>query len=510
MLADRAGVALPKQEEGPQDRKRREKRDQLYEINKLAAEYFYRLLRSDKGKMAKDYFTRRELSPETMQKFGLGYSDKYSDDLYRFLKSKGYSDELLKDSGLVVIDEVRGGHDKFWNRAMFPIMNEHGKVIAFGGRVMGEGEPKYLNSPETEIFNKSRTMYGFYLARKTRRPQVILCEGYMDVIALHQAGFDNALASLGTALTSGHVGMLRRLGKDVYISYDSDHAGQDAAIRAIPMLKEAGITCKIINMEPYKDPDEFIKALGTEEYQKRIDEAENSFLFLIRMLQRDYDLRDPESKSKFFYEVAKRILEFPEQIERESYIEAVADRYQVGFDNLRQMVNNLGTKQGLISSEPARQLKSGIQKKKTKEDAMMQSQRLLLTWMVEKPEIYRAIKAYINPEDFTEGIYHTVAEELFAQFDSGEALNPGRIVDKFFENEEDQRLVAQMFNTSVKGMDENSDWEKAIRETLVKVKRNSYEEKRKKMDPADPNMFTLIIEEKNTIQALQKVHLAID
>ena len=195
-LADRAGVALPKQEYSAAQKREADKKQRLLEINKEAARYFYTLLRNDRGKHALAYFQKRELSEETMKKFGLGYSDQYSDDLYRYLRSKGYEDEILKESGLVTIDERRGGYDKFWNRAMFPIMDVHNKVIGFGGRVMGDGEPKYLNSPETPIFDKSRNLYGLNFARTTKKPQFLLCEGYMDVIALHQAGFDNAVASL--------------------------------------------------------------------------------------------------------------------------------------------------------------------------------------------------------------------------------------------------------------------------------------------------------------------------
>ena len=284
-LADRAGVELPKQEYTSAQRQEADKRARLLEINKEAAKYFYMLLRGERGVRALSYFRKRELSDETMQKFGLGYSDQYSDDLYRYLRKKGYEDDILKESGLVSIDERRGGYDKFWNRAMFPIMDVHNKVIGFGGRVMGDGEPKYLNSPETKIFDKSRNLYGLNFARSTKKPQLLLCEGYMDVIALHQAGFDNAVASLGTALTSGHANLLKRYTKNVYLTYDSDGAGVKAALRAIPILKEVGITTKVINMKPYKDPDEFIKALGAEEYQKRIDTAENSFMFEIRILE---------------------------------------------------------------------------------------------------------------------------------------------------------------------------------------------------------------------------------
>ena len=221
-LADRAGVELPKQEYTSAQRQEADKRARLLEINKEAAKYFYMLLRGERGVRALSYFRKRELSDETMQKFGLGYSDQYSDDLYRYLRKKGYEDDILKESGLVSIDERRGGYDKFWNRAMFPIMDVHNKVIGFGGRVMGDGEPKYLNSPETKIFDKSRNLYGLNFARSTKKPQLLLCEGYMDVIALHQAGFDNAVASLGTALTSGHANLLKRYTKNVYLTYDSD------------------------------------------------------------------------------------------------------------------------------------------------------------------------------------------------------------------------------------------------------------------------------------------------
>ncbi len=209
-LAERAGVELPKQEQSQAQRMEADRRARLLEIQKEAAKYFFMLLRSERGTQALSYFRKRGLSDETVRKFGLGYSDQYSDDLYRYLRQKGYEDEILKDSGLISFDERRGGHDKFWNRAMFPIMDVRGKVIGFGGRVMGEGEPKYLNSPETRIFDKSRNLYGLHLARSTKKQQLLLCEGYMDVIALHQAGFDNAVASLGTSLTNGHANLRRR------------------------------------------------------------------------------------------------------------------------------------------------------------------------------------------------------------------------------------------------------------------------------------------------------------
>lgn len=506
-LADRAGIELPKQEMGSRARAEADRRNRLFEINREAAKYFYSLLRSDKGKYSWDYFVGRKLSTETMQKFGLGYADKYSDDLYKYLRNKGYTDEELKDSGLITIDEKRGAHDKFWNRAIFPIMDANNKVVAFGGRVMGEGEPKYLNSPETMIFNKSRTLYGLFLARRTKKEQFILCEGYMDVIALHQAGFDNAIASLGTALTSGHANMIKRYGKDVYLSYDSDGAGTKAALRAIPILKEAGITCKIINMSPYKDPDEFIQALGKEAYQERIEQAENSFLFTIRILERDFDMKDPEGKTKFYQEVARRILEFQDELERNNYMEAVAKAYQVSFEQIRQMVNRMGTKVGLTSER--KPLKSGVQKKHTKEEGMMQSQRLLLTWLVEFPQLYPKIKEYLDPKDFTEGVYHQVAEELLKQFADGKPLNPAKIVSHFAD-EKQQRQVAEVFNASVEGIEKTADFEKALKETLIRVKQNSMEKRRQSLEATDLQGWNQILEDKRRLQDMEKLHISLN
>ena len=481
-LADRVGIELPQQEMTSAQRREADRRTRLLEINKEAAKYFYTLLRSPRGQKAYQYFKKRELSDETMQKFGLGYSDQYSDDLYRYLRKKGYDDDILKDSGLITIDEVRGGHDKFWNRAMFPIMDVHNRVIGFGGRVMGDGEPKYLNSPETRIFDKSRNLYGLNIARTTRKNQLLLCEGYMDVIALHQAGFDNAVASLGTALTSGHANLLKRYTKEVYLTYDSDGAGVKAALRAIPILKEVGIVTKVINMRPYKDPDEFIKALGAEEYQKRIDEAENSFLFEIRIMQENYDMNDPESKTAFYNEIARKLLGFSEELERNNYIEAVAEKYQIGFDNLRKLVNNLAVKGGLVREHTP--LKSGINENKKKEDGMKQSQKLLLTWLIEDTRLFGAIKGLITAEDFTEELYHRVATELFAQYEADGSVNPAQIISRFPEADE-QKEIAGLFNARIHEIENKNDRQKALKETIIRIKQISIDYRTRNNNPTD-------------------------
>ena len=503
-LAPKCGVTLPQREMTYQEKQRADRRSILFEINKEAAAFYYKMLRSKEGEQAMAYFTKRELTADTLHKFGLGCTNKYSDSLYKYLRSKGYEDNILKDCGLITIDEKRGGHDKFWNRAMFPIFDANGKVVAFGGRVMGDGEPKYLNSPETEIFNKSRTLFGLYFARKTRREQFILCEGYMDVISLHQAGFDNAVASLGTALTEGHAGMLKRYVKDVYLSYDSDGAGQKAALRAIPILKNAGISCRIINMSPYKDPDEFIKALGAEEYEKRIQNAENSFMYQVRMTEKNYDLTDPEKKSDFQKKVAEMIvMEFPTQLERENYTESVAARFNIPRDALSKYIVELG--QSGIVSKTNSQNRDNLRKsaQKPKDDGMKMSQRLLLTWLVEQSDIYPKIKDYVEPEDFEEGVYKKVATEVFGYLKEEKPVDTARIVDLFMEDDE-RKIVAAIFNTTVGELTDNTDLSKALKETLLRIKKNSLELAQK--NGAD---LKSLVDGKKQLQRLERLDISI-
>ena len=340
-LAQRAGMELKTRELSPEEKRQADYKSLLRQMNKDAANYFYYLLSQKQGQAARNYLEQRQLSNETIKKFGLGYSDKYSDDLYRYLKSKGYKDEDLKNSGLVTIDE-KGATDKFWNRVMFPIMDVNNKVIGFGGRVLGDGKPKYLNSMETKLFDKSRNLYGLNYARTTRRSEMIICEGYMDVIALHQAGFTNAVASLGTALTSNQASLLKRYTENVVLAYDSDEAGVKAALRAIPLLKDVGLSVRVLSMAPYKDPDELIKALGAEEFEKRIREAKSSIMFEIDKISAEYNQNDPEDKTKFQKRAAKRLAYIKNGLERNNYIEAVANQYFMSQKELTALVNEYG------------------------------------------------------------------------------------------------------------------------------------------------------------------------
>ncbi len=478
MLADRAGITLPEAEYSEEERKRADLRANLLEINKKAAMYFHHQLKSEKGKIGLKYFNERGLDNETIVRFGLGYSTKTSNDLYQYMKTFGYSDDILKESGLFSFSE-KGTYDKFWNRVMFPILDINSRVIGFGGRVMGEGEPKYLNSPETKIFEKSRNLYGMNFARISRKPYLLICEGYMDVIALHRAGFTNAVAALGTAFTDQHAMLIKRYVKEVVLTFDSDGAGRKAALRAIPILKRAGIAMKVLDMTPYKDPDEFIKNLGADEYQKRIDNAMNSFIFEIKMMREQYDLDDPHAKAEFYNNVANKLLEFPDELERNVYIEAVSKEFMIPFESLDKMVKKLALSysgegytdrynENEVNEEIERDLKKS---KKHLEDGVKQAQKILLTWLIEDENIYGKIKDIISERDFVEPLYYMVAKMLFEQLESG-AINPAKILNQFTE-EDEHREAAELFNTSLREEMSSQEKEKALNDTVYKVKKNS-------------------------------------
>ena len=506
-LAERAGITLPQAEETEEQKRQADLRMRLLEVNKVAARYYYYQLRTPAGTHAMEYLKNRNLSDETMQKFGLGYSLMYSDALYRYLKQKGYSDEILDQSGLVKIDE-RGPRDRFWNRAMFPIMDVNSRVIGFGGRVMGEGEPKYLNSPETKLFDKSRNLYGLNLARTSRRPYFLLCEGYMDVIALHQAGFDCAVASLGTSFTPGHALLIKRYVTEVIITYDSDGAGQKAALRAIPILKNAGLSVRVLNMKPYKDPDEFICALGAEEYQKRIDAAINSFLFETDTIRMRYDFSNPEKKTEFHREVAARLTEFTDELERDNYMEAVAARHQIPLSALREMVNRMGGRRIVTETEAeeqseARELRS--KRKKEKDEGLRGDQRLLLNFITSHPERSHSLWKLLGVECYTDGVYHQIAEAVYADLDAGRTPEPAAVMNRFLDEEEERNQVAAVFNTSLSSDYTEEEQEKILAEAARRVKRSYLDQMVRK--ETDPVKLQQIIMERAKLESL---HIFLD
>ncbi len=503
-LAGRAGVQLPELEYTEEMRRKEGRRARLLEVNREAAKFFYYQLRTPRGATGYQYLQKRQLLDETIHKFGLGYAGKNGEDLVKYLQKKGFEDSLIKEAGLASFSEKRGLVSQFWNRVMFPIQDGNHRVIGFGGRVMGEGEPKYLNSPETPVFDKRRNLYGLNFARTARSGNIILCEGYMDVIAMHQAGFRQAVASLGTAFTLEQAGLLRRYTENVLLAYDSDGAGVKAALRGIGILREAGLTGKVINMKPYKDPDEFMKELGREAFQERIDQAENSFFFEIRVLEGQYDMTDPEQKTRFHREIAKKLCAFSEDVERENYLQAVADKYFIGAENLRRLVVSYASGTGL--AKPVERPKSGIRQKHSPEESARRSQRLLVTWITDEPAIYEKIRQYISTEDFTEELYRKVAGKLFEQLEQGQ-FQPAGIIS-MFEDEEEQKQAAELFHTSLPKLQTGQEKEKALHDILMAVKKNRYEYDTANMG-TDMGALNRVIEGKRALEELAKTHISL-
>lgn len=501
MLADRSGMQLPSEQQSPEARRQADIRNQILEINKEAAKYYVYQLKSPQGEQALNYLRDRGLSETTIRQFGLGYSNKYSDDLYQYLKSKGYEDQILKESGLFSINEKNGVYDKFWNRVMYPIMDINSKVIGFGGRVMGEGKPKYLNSPETKVFDKSRNLYGLHVARQSRSRTMIVCEGYMDVIAMHQAGFTNAVASLGTAFTGLQANLLKRYADEILLLYDSDGAGVKAALRAIPILKDAGLPAKVVRLHPYKDPDEFIKALGKEEFQNRLDQATNSFFFEIEVMEKEYDLSDPESKTKFYNAVAKKLLTFSEKLERKNYIEAIARKYQIVTDDLEKLVNHYGVQMVAIPEQYDRERRGDSFQKK--ENSLQEGQKILLTWLIEDVSLFQKVNKILKVEDFREEPYHSVAALIFQQYEETGEVNPAKIINQF-ESIEEQNLVASMFNRNLDEELTIQEKERALNETIYQIKKDSLDYQNSRA--TDLMQIQQIIKEQ---AELQKLHISL-
>ena len=532
MLAERAGIKLPEAEYDENAKKAMNKKARIMELNKDAANYFYFQLRAPQGEVGMKYFKNRELSDETMKKFALGYANVKSDDLVLYLKSKGYTDNEIVDSGVASFHEKYGLHDKFWNRVMFPIQDINNKVIGFGGRVIGEGEPKYLNSPETIVFDKSRNLYGMNFARTSRKGYLILCEGYMDVIAMHQAGFTEAVASLGTAFTGGQAAILRRYSDQIILAYDSDGAGTKAALRAIDILRNYGMTGRILHLEPYKDPDEFIKNLGREAFEERIQNAEDSFRFELRMMEKGYDLKSPESKLKFRKALVEKMYTLSDQFEDiKPFIELVCETYHFGYDEMCSSVASYGNSSQAKISAVRRQEETEVKRNKKKEDPVLYNQKVLLTWLVDEPSLYGKIKDYISVDDFSEGIYRKAAERLMQALEDGEVPNPGAIMTSLQAseetNEEEQLEIASLFctkitdklsrmkgttevdlDTQTKIFDSVNDKERALSDILVTIKRATMQ---RVADGAntDPEAFKKIVSIKKTIEKIQKTHISL-
>ncbi len=481
-LAKRAGIELPEKELSEEDKKKQSWRARLYEVNMDAAGYFHYLLtKTDRGKLGYEYYKNRGFTDETINNFGLGYSDIYRDDLYKYLKSKGHSDELMKAAGLVRFDERDGPGDQFWNRVIVPITDISGKVIGFGGRVLGDAKPKYLNTRETEIFNKGRNLFAMNIARHSKKKGVILCEGYMDVIAMHQAGYTNATASLGTALTEAQAGLIKRYTSDVYLAYDSDGAGVNATMRAIGILRKLDLSQKVIDLRPYKDPDEFIKNEGIDSFDERVRNALNGRLFEIDHIVAKYDLNDPEEKTKFMKDSGRLLAGITDVTERHNYIDTVSSKYfldkeelgrivtQVGLAGLAETSLDAATENDVVDNTDKRELRERQKKKSTPAE---DNEKYLLTMMVNEQRLFDKLSGVISEQDFTEDIISDVAKKIFEQYRTQGKVVPANILNSF-EDAESQEKVSEIFTKEFEFDTTPSIMEKVLTDVIIKIKTNN-------------------------------------
>ena len=474
-LAERANVTLPKEEK--RDKGEEDLRYKILEINKQAALFYVKQLRSEKGKQGLNYCAKRKLSGESITHFGLGYAGKERDSLYQYCKSLGFKDQVLQESGLFSFKE-NGVYDKFFNRLIFPIMDLHNRVIGFGGRVMGDGEPKYLNSPETKLFDKSRNLFALNFSRKSRANYFILCEGYMDVISLHQWGFSEAVAALGTAFTEQQADLMKRFNSLIYLCFDSDGAGKKACKRAISILREKKLEGKVIRLSPYKDPDEFLKAEGKEAFEKRIEEAKNAFLWEVEEKKTEFDLHDPAGMQKYMESIAELLrTSFSDPVERENYLKAVAREQMLKAENLQHLVDK---------EEEKTQLSFGLRKnvgrqeKKREEKWNSPLEEEFLSVLMQRNEFVDLAKIYIEEVDF-QGDF---AKEIYLKLLSG--LSAKAILDSYQNEEEKYQKLVKLYHGDLYHMDLEKDEEKKLLSDYIRqLKLQKIEEKIKEVTDAE-------------------------
>ena len=474
-LAERANVTLPKEEK--RDKGEEDLRYKILEINKQAALFYVKQLRSEKGKQGLAYCAKRKLSGESITHFGLGYAGKERDSLYQYCKSLGFKDRVLQESGLFSFKE-NGVYDKFFNRLIFPIMDLHNRVIGFGGRVMGDGEPKYLNSPETKLFDKSRNLFALNFSRKSRANYFILCEGYMDVISLHQWGFSEAVAALGTAFTEQQADLMKRFNSLIYLCFDSDGAGKKACKRAISILREKKLEGKVIRLSPYKDPDEFLKAEGKEAFEKRIEEAKNAFLWEVEEKKTEFDLHDPAGMQKYMESIAELLrTSFSDPVERENYLKAVAREQMLKAENLQHLVDKEEEKTQLFFGL---RKNVGRQEKKREEKWNSPLEEEFLSVLMQRNEFVDLAKIYIEEVDF-QGDF---AKEIYLKLLSG--LSAKAILDSYQNEEEKYQKLVKLYHGDLYHMDLEKDEEKKLLSDYIRqLKLQKIEEKIKEVTDAE-------------------------
>ncbi|MGM9916494.1 DNA primase [Anaerotignum sp.] len=473
-LADRAHITLPEPEKNAQAIAAEQLKQRLFDIHTTAGRFFYDCLQSEEGKEARAYLQKRQMDPRIARKFGIGYSPDRYDALFKHLKEKGFSVSDILKTGLVLENkDGKGYHDRFRGRLMFPIFDVQGRVVGFGGRILAKGEPKYLNSPETILFSKSRNLYGLNFAKAARKRELILVEGYMDMLSIYQAGFHNVVASLGTAFNQEHARTLKRFADDVILLYDSDEAGTNAALRAIPVLVKNGFRVKVTQVPDGKDPDEFIKAKGAAEFSKLLINAVHYISFEIACIQRKYNLKNPEHRVRFATEAAEILAKLDSEIERNVYLGEVSRVTGVEEEAICSEIGKLMRKEDEAFQKEAERRQQNlktysIEGRKT-EKGLMEAQRSLLYYCAQHQGVYDILKTIIEEDDFTEEVFRRAFGYIGELWRSSGHVFPADLVSRFEETKE-QKMVTEIFAVQLP-TENGADMEKAINEQVRRLKR---------------------------------------
>lgn len=464
-LADRINYPLP-EPNGSFDNSLLEKKQILYDIHKLVAKKFYENLSNPQAQIANDYLDKRGISKNARIKFGLGYSLFKKDDIYSFLKQKGYDDEIILESGLVIKSKNNSFFDRFFGRLIFPIIDVQGRVIGFGGRDLTDSKtsPKYLNSPDTPIFNKSYNLYSINIAKNNKNKELILVEGYIDVIALCQVGITNVVASLGTAFNENHIKLLKKYANKVIILFDSDDAGIKATLRSIPILIENGIYVRVAQVEDAKDPDEYISNFGTNNFIKLLNTAKSYISFQIIQKMKDYNLNDPIQKVEFTKEVSKIISSLSSPIERDVFINEASQITKISkeaiYEEVNMVLSNNNNIEKIINKKPKQAILNN------KLDEARQSILYILSSNI---NIYNILKNYITYEDFIDDAYIRLAKLIFELNEKNQPIYPAEITLKF-ENPEEQKQISKVFMLKI-DFSNSDNLEKVINDQIKIIKR---------------------------------------
>ena len=467
MLAERANIQLPTLQNNG-DTQREILKDKVYKVNEFTAEYYHQNLYKPQAKMAQEYVKKRQLTNETLKSFRIGFSGKF-DELYQELKRQGFQEQEILESGLVNKNERGQYIDRYRNRLMFPICDARGRVIAFGGRVLDDSKPKYINSPENVVYSKGRHLFGLNVAKKGDTKKLLIVEGYMDVISLHQRGITNVVAPLGTALTEQQGWLLRKNSEQIILSFDSDDAGIKAKLRAIDILQNMGCDLRVIQLEGAKDPDEYILKYGNMRFQNVIDKAFSVVEFKVKILKKELDLDNTNDKIKFLNEIAKLISKVDNTMEREVYIEKIAKEYDISKEAIYAEVNKLTYKNDK-SEKILEKAKPIITHKKveTKEvsQAIKRRENTIISILLSGDlSIFEIIKQNIKPEDFQDEINHEIAKKLYEEFEKGNS-NINGIIDTLEQEQQNQITMIMAEDYEIENL------EKAIDDIIQAYKRD--------------------------------------